>query len=385
MVYVEALPLSAGLKRGANAWRCRWFDADTIILNDNIPWSIFLPPREDFSDIHFLGNKDWNGYNCGVFMMRINEWSVNFLTQATAIPLLRPDIPLGVPYPNYEQDAMKWVLEQKGYKEHALYQPREWYNGFSIGAEGELEVKTGDLLIHFPGVSQKYSQMGHWLDIVENELEKVKLPLANLTLHDNVKDFWATLRTAKQALQSATESRVEDSIVRQVFNQHPGLGDDLTESFEELQRLVYEEPFHRKGLKEATSLVNAALDRTFKAKAEAEQQEEERRKKMEAEEENRIQEEARKKEEKKEKQEAEQKEQQAKDREKQAIQQQQGAGQDTKQAENEQQRANGTKKAKDPSTKRSHLVNINGKRRGSQKRSDTARTRTVPTRISPLR
>ena len=364
MVCVEATFQLAW--RGANAWWCRWFDADTIILNDNIPWSIFLPPREDFSDIHFLGNKDWNGYNCGVFMMRINEWSVNFLTQATAIPLLRPDIPLGVPYPNYEQDAMKWVLEQKGYKEHAVYQPRLWYNGFSNGAEGVLEVKTGDLLIHFPGVLQKFPQMGHWLDIVENEPEKVKIPLANLTLHANVEDFWATLRTAKQALHSATESREEDSIVRQVFNQRPGLGDDLAEAFEELERLIYEEPFQREELKEATLLVNAALDRTFKAKAEAEQQEEERRKKMEAEEEKRIQEEIRREEEeKKQKQEAEQKEQQSKDREKQAIQQQQEAGQKTKQTEDEQQRANETKQARTPGNKRLHLVHVNGKRRGS--------------------
>ena len=292
-------------------------------------------------------------------MMRINEWSVNFLTQATAIPLLRPDIPLGVPYPNYEQDAMKWVLEQKGYKEHAVYQPRLWYNGFSNGAEGELEVKTGDLLIHFPGVLQKFPEMGHWLDIVENEPEKVNIPLANLTLHDNVKDFWATLRSAKQALHSATESREEDNIVRQVFNQQPGLGDDLAEAFEELERLVYEEPFQRQELKESTLLVNAALDRTFKAKAEAEQHEEERLKKMEAEEEKRIQEEVRKKEEeKKQKQESEQKEQQA-------IQQQQEARQKTKQAEDEQQRANGTKQAKTPGNKRLHLVNVKGKRRGS--------------------
>ena len=353
-------------RRGANAWWCRWFDADTIILNDNIPWSIFLPPREDFSDIHFLGNKDWNGYNCGVFMMRINEWTVNFLTTATAIPLLRPDIPLGVPYPNYEQDAMKWVLEQNGYKEHAVYQPRLWYNGFSNGPEGVLEVKTGDLLIHFPGTMQKYTVMGHWLDIVENEPEKVKIPLANLTLHDNIKDFWATLRTAKQALQSATESREADSTVRQIFNQNPGLGDDLDEAFEELERLVYEEPFHRKELKEATLLVNAALDRTFKAKAEAEQQEEERQKKLEADEERRMQEEIRKKEEdQKQKEEDQKQKQEAEQKEQQAKQQQQMAGQKPKQAEDEQQRNNGTKQATRPRNRRLHLVNMNGKRRGS--------------------
>ena len=332
---------------------------------------MFLPPREDFSDIHFLGNKDWNGYNCGVFMMRINEWSVNFLTQAAAIPLLRPDIPLGVPFPNYEQDAMKWVLEQKGYKEHTVYQPRLWYNGFSNGAEGELEVNTGDLLIHFPGVAQKFPEMGHWLDIVENEPEKARIPLANMTLHDDIQDFWTLLRAAKQALHSATEAREEDSNVRQVFNQHPALGDDLAEAFEELERLVYDEPFQRKELEEATLLVNAALDRTFKVKAEADQREEERQKKAEAEEEKKIQEQKQKEEEEKrkeqeeekQKQEAEEKEQQTKDKENQVLQQQQEARQKTKGAEDEQRRFNGTKYAKTAGKKRLHLVNIKGKKK----------------------
>ena len=298
-------------------------------------------------------------------MMRINEWTVNFLTQAAAIPLLRPDIPIGVPFPNYEQDAMKWVLEQKGYKEHTVYQPRLWNNGFSAGAEGELEVKTGDLLIHFPGVAQKFPEMGHWLDIVENEPEKVRIPLANMTLHEDIKDFWATLRTAKQALHSATEAREEDSDMRQVLNQHPALGDDLAEAFEELERLVYDEPYQLKELEEATLLVNAALDRTFRAKAEADQREEERQKKAEAEQEKRIQEQQQKEEEEKQKQEAKEKEQQAKDREKQIIQQQQEATQKTKQAEDDQQRVNGTKYAKTPRKKRLRLVNINGKRKSS--------------------
>ena len=243
-------------------------------------------------------------------MMRINEWSVNFLTQATALPLLRPDVPLGVPFPNFEQDAMKWVLDQEGYKRHAVYHPRLWYNAFAHGEEGELEIKAGDLLIHFPGVELKFPPMGHWLDIVENEPEKVNIPLANLTLHDNIKNFWANLRNARQAFHSATEYLDADSIGRQVLNRYPELGDDLAETSKKLERLIYEEPYHQAELKEATLLADAALSKASKAKAEAESREAERKKQAEAEEEIRKQEAQRKQEEEtKKKQEAEQKDQ----------------------------------------------------------------------------
>lgn len=247
---------------------CRWFDADTIILNDNIPWSLFLPPREDFNEIHFLGSKDWTSFNCGVFMMRINEWSVNFLTQATALPLLRPDVPLGVPIPNMEQDAMIWVLDQEGYKEHAVYQPRQWYNAFAEGQNKTIETTSGDMLIHFPGVAHKAEVMGHWLDIVENEPEKLNIPLANLPLHDDIKDFWANLKKAKQVLQNATELMTDDMVVQQALSRHEELGEDLEQTCRDLERLIYEEPFQQKDLKEAILLADAVLDRAFNAKTE---------------------------------------------------------------------------------------------------------------------
>ena len=282
-----------------NVYYCRWFDADTIILNENIPWSMFLPPREDFNDIHFLGTKDWYSFNCGVFMMRINEWAVNFLTQATALPLLRPDIPLGDPIPNMEQDAMRWVLDQEGYKEHAVYQPRLWYNAFSHGEDRTPETKPGDMIIHFPGVEHKYPLMGHWLDIVENEPDKVNIPLANLTLHDDIKGFWANLRAAKQALHNATEYMEADIVVQKVFLQHPELGDDLKETSGRLERLFYEEPYQQKELKEATLLVGAALSRASKARTEVEKHDAQQKEQEASEEEKRRREKERKKQEEK--------------------------------------------------------------------------------------
>lgn len=277
-------------------------------------------------------------------MMRINEWSVNFLAQAIALPLLRPDIPLGVPIPNMEQDAMRWVLDQKGYKEHAVYQPRLWYNVFSSGPDGKPETKPGDMLIHFPGVDHKYPLMGHWLDIVENEPEKVNIPLVNLTIHDNIKGFWADLRTAKHALSNATEYITADIVVQQVFLKHPNLGDDLKEASKKLERLVYEEPFQQKELREATLLVDAALSRAWKAKTEAERHEAEQKKKMKEEEEKRKKDEEKKdeEEEKKKEEEEKKKEQQLEERRKQQL-----AAARQKQAKQQQTAGQGDTQAKD--------------------------------------
>lgn len=288
LLYLQSIIVAEMTKpMGKRAEWIIWFDADTIILNENIPWSIFLPPREDFNDIHFLGTKDWYSFNCGVFMLRINEWAINFLAQAVALPLLRPDIPIGVPIPNMEQDAMRWVLDQKGYKEHAVYQPRLWYNAFSHGQDKTPETKPGDMIIHFPGVEHKYPLMGHWLDIVETEPEKVNIPLANLTLHDDIKGFWNNIRAARQSLHNATEYMDADIVVQQVFLQYPELGDDLKETSGKLERLFYEEPFHQKELKEATLLVDAVLSRASKAKEDAERQDAEQKNKEVAEEEKR--------------------------------------------------------------------------------------------------
>ena len=255
-------------------------------------------------------------------MMRINAWSVNFLSQAIALPILRPDVPLGIPIPNMEQDAMRWVLDQEGYKEHAVYQPRLWYNTFSQGPDGKPEDKPGDLLVHFPGVEHKYPLMGHWLDIVENEPQKVNIPLANLTLHDDIKSFWANLRTAKQALSNATEYIRADIVMQQVFLEHADLGDDLKETSKKLERLVYEEPFQQEELREATLLVDAALSKATKAKAEAERHEAQQKETAKVEEENRKEEGEKQKEEEREKKEEQQeerrKQQQAAARHKQA-------------------------------------------------------------------
>ena len=58
----------------------------------NIPWKVFLPQEDFFSEIYLIASRDWNELNYGIFFVRMNEWSINFLTQVTTFPRSRPDV-----------------------------------------------------------------------------------------------------------------------------------------------------------------------------------------------------------------------------------------------------------------------------------------------------
>ena len=177
-----------------------FFDSDTILLNPNIPWTLFLPPR-DFSDIHFLGSYDWEGFNAGVFLVRINEWSVKMLTEVSALPDLRQDVQVGY---NAEQTAFKWVFKRVGYREHVLYQPNKWFNGFEQSFGKLPPVKDGDMLVHFSGLKEdKFGAVQKWLDRLEDAPHELHVPLDKTRYEVNVDAYWSCMRNAKYTLQQA--------------------------------------------------------------------------------------------------------------------------------------------------------------------------------------
>ena len=180
----------------------RWFDADTIILNPAVPWSLFLPPP-DFNEVHLIATQDQNGFNAGMAIFRVTDWSVQMLSEVVALRQLRPEVQIDF----YDQGALRWVFERRGYEEHVIYQPHNWWNSFGLN---KPPYDTDAFMLHFAGADccgqedSKGTVMGRWLDILENnprayavELEKTKLP-------KEVKDFWAMLQRAKKAMQDVT-------------------------------------------------------------------------------------------------------------------------------------------------------------------------------------
>ena len=181
-----------------------WYDADTLILNPNIQWEIFLPPTDNdeiFSDIKILATKDVSGFNAGVFLCRIDEWVIDALTDAYALPRLYPDVDIAG---NIEQNAMKWIFSQEENKKHVVYQPRLWYNWFSTMIRADKDVK-GDMLIHFSGINHDYEgQMKK--GVMEAWFSKLtdpaawSLPLEKTRYPKEIPTFWKHLRAARVLL-----------------------------------------------------------------------------------------------------------------------------------------------------------------------------------------
>ncbi|KAH0536683.1 hypothetical protein GP486_008867, partial [Trichoglossum hirsutum] len=162
-----------------------------------IPLEIFLPPP-DFDHINFLTTKDHNGLNTGVFFMRVDPWSVTFLTKSMGLPMFRPDIDLGF---SIDQEAMANIFHETEYGYARLYQPRQWFNTyeFSHGYEG----KKGNMLVHFPGLGDRWDHMSSWLDIIEQHPEEWEMELSNTTYQAEIDQFWSALREGRKALEEA--------------------------------------------------------------------------------------------------------------------------------------------------------------------------------------
>ena len=227
-----------------------WFDADTIILNNNIPWTVFLPQEDFFSDIHFIASRDWDDLNYGVFFVRVNEWSINFFTQVATFPQSRPDVSWSE---NIDIDAMWWVLDQPENQDHVIYQPRTWYNAYDLGDRGFSEIREGDMQVHLVGVNsdrRKEVAVRWWLSKIEKSPQKMHMPLEDSKYPGKVQMFWESLKTAKELLQRSQARSYELRLSSKV----------VKDAEEELQYLIRLAAFDMDGMKTAMVMLQRAYD-----------------------------------------------------------------------------------------------------------------------------
>ncbi|RMZ86676.1 hypothetical protein DV736_g6096, partial [Chaetothyriales sp. CBS 134916] len=190
-----------------------WVDADSAIINPLLPIEIFLPP-EGFHDVHFLGNKDQNGLNTGVFFVRVHQWSVKMFTKTLGFPIFKTDIDLGF---SADQTAMALIFNETENQPHVLYQPRKWYNTYQFhhGYEGV----PGNLLVHFPGLEEdRWDQMGGWLQTLNNPGSAVKweVPYEDTYYPREIAAFWEQIRTGRDVIERAKgkiEQQVKEELV----------------------------------------------------------------------------------------------------------------------------------------------------------------------------
>ena len=187
-----------------NTWKRRWYDADTLILNPNIQWELFLPP-DTFPDINFMATKNLDGFNAGLFFFRVDEWSVDVLSDAYSLRRLRPEIEISG---NIEQNALKYLFGQEQHKKHILYQPQLWYNGVKGNSRADTEISKGDMLVHFAGINHdneeemKYELMSQWFAKIEQQPDKWQVHLEKTKYPREIEAFWRTYKEAKDMLDT---------------------------------------------------------------------------------------------------------------------------------------------------------------------------------------
>ncbi|KAJ5431864.1 hypothetical protein N7445_008362 [Penicillium cf. griseofulvum] len=182
-----------------------WVDADSIILNNDIPVEIFLPPS-DLKDIHLVASQDQNGLNTGIMFLHVHPWTTTFLTETLGYPLYLPNIDLGR---SADQESMRRVLNKttggpngKGYADGVSYLPRPWINTYEW--DWAYEGKRGDLLVHFPGLEERrWPHMAKWLNVVETTPQEWNLPLEETGYINKTTMYWSQIRSAKESIKSA--------------------------------------------------------------------------------------------------------------------------------------------------------------------------------------
>ncbi|KAK4692973.1 hypothetical protein P7C71_g4332, partial [Lecanoromycetidae sp. Uapishka_2] len=221
------------------------FDTDLMLVNQEIQWEVFLPPETTFPDIHFLATNEphWS-FNAGLFFMRVNDFSLIMLIESLSMRF-RPDLFFASP----EQDAMNFVMEQEGYRDHVIYQPRHWYN-LQIKEEGE-DFYKGAMSIHFRGwdPEEKLIHMREWLGKTESDPQQFNIPLSQLNLTAEIDEYWATALHAKNMIKRTSE------LPESILKTHKG----LREADEYLREALWRHADNVEELKNATASMEEAL------------------------------------------------------------------------------------------------------------------------------
>ena len=152
-----------------------------------------------------MATKNLDGFNAGLFFFRVNEWSVELLSDAYSLRRLRPEIDIRG---NIEQNSMKYLFGLEQHKKHILYQPQSWYNGMKGSPRSETEINDGDLLVHFAGINHdgeeemKNDIMAKWFADLEQNPDKWQVPLEKTKYPRAIEAFWKTYKEAKDMLDS---------------------------------------------------------------------------------------------------------------------------------------------------------------------------------------
>ncbi|KAF2085465.1 glycosyltransferase family 34 protein [Saccharata proteae CBS 121410] len=189
--------------------RAEWimyFDAPTILLNPSLPLSTFLPPPNSaFStDAHFIGARHRSGDLCATsFFLRVHPWSIRFVAKALAVPLIDPGAELGEDH--QDAMAMAYILNETDFLEHALYQPRTWYNAERVAGGEADERVAGGLSVRFPAQlrGERWKAIADMLNETEAKPERFDRVVEKTGYLEDVRGFWGLLEDGGRLVEEA--------------------------------------------------------------------------------------------------------------------------------------------------------------------------------------
>ncbi|KAF1935712.1 hypothetical protein EJ02DRAFT_116604 [Clathrospora elynae] len=156
-----------------------WIDRDAILLDACRPLSNFVPPATpEFDKINLITNNDSWGLNAGVFIFRVNEWSIQLFNTILAFRYFRPDEELILA----EQTAMEKIISEEKFKDGVVRVPWYWFNAYPDEGDSvksyrdglepnNLEwfrARKGDFVVHFAGDDGRNRRMPDWLDMLQD-------------------------------------------------------------------------------------------------------------------------------------------------------------------------------------------------------------------------
>ncbi|KAH6991506.1 galactosyl transferase GMA12/MNN10 family-domain-containing protein [Ilyonectria sp. MPI-CAGE-AT-0026] len=191
-----------------------WVDRDTLILDQCRPISSFLPPDalhdhpyggrradETKHDTHLIVTKDWNGLNAGIFLVRVNQWAIEFFSNILAFRDYNPNVTLEFA----EQSAMEIVMKEPKFQRHVEDVPWVWFNAYPGDSPAEFEerdseegledhhARRGDFLLHFAGREDKDKVIVEWVEMLRRTKGLWQPERILRNANENIQSFWAQL------------------------------------------------------------------------------------------------------------------------------------------------------------------------------------------------
>lgn len=140
-----------------------WIDTDAIIMNMTISLEAFIPNN----DVDFIIGEDWNGINSGVFFLKVNDKTLNFINQCINY---QPIEYIKYTTPEWWYNSEQCAYTMNLFQIHTIITHHSLFNGYIIGPRPdndwrkfrigpfnmdwqEKRFQLGDFIVHFVGDS----------------------------------------------------------------------------------------------------------------------------------------------------------------------------------------------------------------------------------------